>query len=146
MNEIAMHLVGNVVNDVTLRFTKAGDPVASFRIAVGTRRFDRSEGRWVDGDTQFLTVSCWRELGANVLESVRKGMQVIVFGRMRSREVARPCGDASHSVRYYDVEATSVGIDLARGVSTFERVKRDSVIRQEQRAVDEAMGTAGTAA
>jgi single-strand DNA-binding protein len=146
MNDISLHLVGNVVNDVVLRFTKGGDPVASFRLAVGTRRFDRGAERWVDSDTHFFTVSCWRGLAANVVETIQKGMPVIVVGRMRSREVERPCGETSHVVRYYDVEATSVGPDLARGIATFTRVKRDSVVRQEQRAMDEALGTAGSAA
>ena len=146
MTEIPMNLVGNVASDVDLRFTQAGVPVASFRIAIGTGRYDRASGRWVEGETHFLSVSCWRELGLNVKASIRKGMPVIVVGRMRTRSVERACGESSHSVRYYDVDATAVGIDLARGVATFDRVKRDSVQRQEQRAVDEALHAAGSAA
>jgi single-strand DNA-binding protein len=53
MNDITMTVVGNVVRDVELRFTAAGDPVASFRVATSTRRFDRSADKWVDGDTHY---------------------------------------------------------------------------------------------
>ena len=115
MNDITMNVIGNVVNEVELRFTKAGEPVASFRVASGTRRFDRNSGRWVDGDTHYFTVSCWRGLAHNVVQSLHKGMPVMVIGRLRSREVERPCKEHNHTVRYFDIEATSVGPDLARG-------------------------------
>jgi len=143
MNDITLCVVGNVVNEVELRFTKSGEPVASFRVASGTRRFDRSSDRWVDGDTHYFTVSCWRGLAHNVVQSLGKGMPVIVHGRLRSREVERPCKDQTHIVRYLDIEATSVGADLARGVSVFTRVKRESVVESERRALADAIVEAG---
>ena len=60
MNDITLSVVGNVVNDVDLRFTPSGEAVASFRVASTTRRFDRNNERWIDGDTHYFTVSCWR--------------------------------------------------------------------------------------
>ncbi len=143
MNDITFSVVGNVVNEVELRFTKSGEPVASFRIASGTRRFDRTNQRWVDGDTHYFSVSCWRGLAHNVVQSLGKGMPVIVFGRLRSREVQRPCGDHAHTVRYFDIEATSVGPDLARGTSTFARVKREAVVESERRSLADAIAEAG---
>ena len=143
MNDITLCVVGNVVNDIEMRFTKSGEPVASFRVASSTRRFDRSNDRWVDGDTHYFTVSCWRGLAHNVVQSLQKGMPVIVHGRLRSREVERPCKEQTHIVRYLDIEATSVGADLARGVSVFTRVKRESVVESERRAVADAIVEAG---
>ena len=143
MKDISIEAVGNVASDVSLRFTRAGDPVASFRLAVGTRRYDRQGERWVDGDTHYFTVSCWRSLAHNVFQSLNKGMPVVVVGRLRSREVQRPCGDQVHSIRYFDIEAASVGPDLARGIATFTRVKREAVVESEERAVADAMAAAG---
>lgn len=145
MNDITIELVGNVVNEVEMRFTKSGEPVASFRVATSTRRFDRTHERWVDGDTHYFTVSCWRGLAHNAVQSLQKGQPVIVKGRLRSREVERPCGEHSHVVRYLDIEASSVGHDLARGTSVFTRVKRESVVESERRAVADAMIEAGLA-
>jgi single-strand DNA-binding protein len=145
MNDIPMTVIGNIVNDVELRFTKSGEPVASFRIACGTRRMDKSTGRWVDGDTHYFSVSCWRSLAQNVVQSINKGMPVVVVGRLRSREVERPCKEQMHLVRYYDIEAQSVAVDLARGVATFKRVKRDSVVESERRSVADALAEAGLA-
>jgi single-strand DNA-binding protein len=67
MNDITMTVVGNVVRDVELRFTTAGDPVASFRVATSTRRFDRATDKWVDGDTHYFSVTCWRGMAHNVV-------------------------------------------------------------------------------
>ena len=140
MNDIMMTVVGNVVRDVELRFTTGGDPVASFRVATTSRRFDRTNERWVDGDTHYFTVTCWRAMAHNVAESIEKGMPVVVTGRLRSREVERPCGEQKHIVRYHDIEATAVGPDLSRGVAKFNRVKRDAVVESEARAVADAAG------
>jgi len=145
MNDITLCVVGNVVNEVELRFTKSGEPVASFRVAGGTRRYDRASERWVDGDTHYFTVSCWRGLAHNVVQTLHKGMPVIVQGRLRSREVERPCKEQTHIVRYLDIEASSVGCDLARGVAVFTRVKRESVVESERRAVADALGEAALA-
>lgn len=143
MNDIYFTVVGNVVKDVEMRFTSGGDPVASFRVAMSSRRFDRANERWVDSDTHYFTVTCWRTLAHNVVESVHKGMPVVVYGKLRSREVARPCGDASHLMRYQDIEAIAVGPDLTRGISTFTRVKRDAAVESEARAQADVLAAAG---
>jgi single-strand DNA-binding protein len=145
MNDITLTVVGNVVNDVELRFTKSGEPVASFRVAAGTRRFDKNADRWIDGDTHYFSVSCWRSLAHNVVQTVTKGMPVVVVGRLRSREVERPCKEQSHIVRYFDIEAQSVGPDLARGTATFTRVKREAVVESERRSLADALAQAGLA-
>jgi len=143
MNDITMTVVGNVVRDVELRFTTAGDPVASFRVATSTRRFDRATEKWVDGDTHYFSVTCWRGMAHNVVQSVVKGMPVVVTGRLRSREVPRPCGEQGHIVRYHDIEAVAVGPDLARGIATFTRVKRDAVVESEERLIADVLTSAG---
>jgi len=66
MNDLMMTVVGNVIRDVDLRFTGNGDPVASFRGASNTRRFDRDSERGIEGDTHYLSVTCWRALATNV--------------------------------------------------------------------------------
>jgi single-strand DNA-binding protein len=139
MNDITLTLVGNVVNEVKLRFTKNGDPVASFRVAAGTRRYDRSAERWIDGDTHFFDVSCWRTLSHNVIQTLEKGMPVVIVGRLRSREVHKECGDHVHPITYHDIDAVTVGPDLSRGIATFTRVKREAVIAAEKGATDYAL-------
>jgi hypothetical protein len=40
---------------------------------------------------------------------------------------------------FHDIEASSVGPDLARGVATFERIKRNSVTESEERNLADDM-------
>ncbi len=143
MNDIEFTVVGNVVNDVELRFTKSGDPVASFRVAQSTRRFDRANDRWIDSDVHYFTVSCWRALAHNVVQSVTKGMPIVVHGKLRSRELEKPCGDHTHLVRYLDIEAQAVGPDLSRGTAVYTRIKRQSVVESEERNLADVMAEAG---
>jgi single-strand DNA-binding protein len=84
-------------------------------------------------------------LASNVANSVKKGMPVIIYGRLRSREVERPCGEGSHVVRYHDIEAYAVGPDLSRGTADFSRVKSAAVVESETRIVADAMGAAALA-
>ncbi|CAB4897002.1 MAG: single-stranded DNA-binding protein [Actinobacteria bacterium] len=146
MHDITLTVVGNVISDVSMRFSSAGDPVASFRIACTPRRFDRTTDRWVDSDTHYFGVSCWRDIAYNVVQSITKGMPVVVHGRLRSREVERACGEASHKMHYQDIEARSVGPDLARGVASFNRVKRQAVVESEERLIADLQGAALTLA
>lgn len=140
MNEITTTVSGNVVSDVTLRFTQGGDAVASFRVASTTRRMDRSSGQWIDAETTYLTVTCWRHTATNVAKSLQRGMPVVVHGRMRQRRVDKQIGGESVTFTYTDLEATSLGPDLTRGVATFERVRRGPVVESESRALGDALG------
>lgn len=142
MNDINVTVIGNVATDVELRFTSAGDPVASFRVASNSRRWDRASERWADGDTQYFSVSCWRAMAHNVAQSVVKGMPIVVNGKLKTRELEKVCdsGDHTHRVRFVDVEAVSLGPDLARGVTTFTRVKREGVIESEERVLADVLG------
>jgi single-strand DNA-binding protein len=126
MNETTMTIVGNLVDAPKLRRTKSGHFVANFRVASTPRRYDREKAAWVDGDTLFVTVTCWRALGENVAQSLHKGQPVVVHGRYYQREY-----EQNETLRTaYELEAIAVGPDLTRGVSTFERVSRAAMVAQ----------------
>ncbi len=116
MNEAFVTFQGWVGNDVVHRETAQGH-VANFRVGV-TPRIRRRNGEWVDGQTSWFSVSCWRQLADNVRASVRKGDPVLVHGRLRADVWERTDGQSSVT---YVVEALHVGHDLARGTSQFMR-------------------------
>ena len=121
MNETVVTLQGWVGNDVDVR--DVGDTqCASFRVG-STPRFNRG-GTWVDGETSWFTVNCWRGLGRNVAESVRKGDAVVVHGRVKVDVWERE--DQPPSVSWI-VEATFVGHDLNRGTTYFAKSTRAAV-------------------
>ncbi|WP_213815038.1 single-stranded DNA-binding protein [Glaciihabitans sp. dw_435] len=94
--------------------------IASFRLASTHRRFDRSTGAWVDGDTNWYTITAFRHLATNIAASLRKGERVIVSGRLKIRDWS--AGDKSGT--NIEVEAESLGHDLSWGTTTFTRVSR----------------------
>lgn len=132
MNDCQMTIVGNVVDTPKLRRTRNGHNVANFRVASTSRRFDRESNSWVDGSTLFVTVTCWRALGENVAQSLRKGQPVVVFGRYYQREYERD--EKLHTA--YELEAITIGHDLTRGIAAFEKVFRSALTTEV--AIDEA--------
>jgi single-strand DNA-binding protein len=97
--------------------TSEGLAISSFRLASTQRRFDRSTERWIDGETNWYTVTGFRQLAINVASSISKGQRVVVAGRLKIREWEN--GERSGTT--IEVEADSIGHDLAWGTSDFTR-------------------------
>ena len=91
--------------------------ITTFRLACAQRRFDRSQQRWVESDTNWYTISAFRQLADNVTRSIAKGERVIVTGRLRIRDWTS--GDRKGT--NVDVEADSIGHDLSWGTAVFTR-------------------------
>jgi single-strand DNA-binding protein len=97
--------------------------VTRFRMASSGRRYDKNTGDWVSTDPVYMSVVCWRQLGDNVMQSLRKGDTVMVYGRLRFSEY----DDAKSGVRRqsYEIDATSVGPDLSRYITALTRPTRE---------------------
>jgi single-strand DNA-binding protein len=113
-------VVGNLAADPEYRRLDNEVEVANFRVGSTKRRFDRESGTWVDGQTSWWRVSCWRGLAANTAASLRKGDRVVVVGRVRT-SLWEKDGRTGTSL---EIDADAVGHDLAYGTSRFERVVR----------------------
>ncbi len=122
INEAQVFLAGYVARDPKFRTTTNGISCASLRVGYTPRRVDRETGEWSDGATSFVTVVCWRTLAENVAICLRKGEPVLVKGRLQVRPYEKD-GTARVAV---EIEASSIGHDLARGVANFRRSLRSS--------------------
>jgi single-strand DNA-binding protein len=120
-HEAPVYLAGYLVQEP--RFKKVADDisVAKLRIAYTARRQNRETGEWSDGATTFVNVQCWRHLADNVTTCLRKGEPVLVMGRLRVRNYEDAEGKSRTAV---EIEASSVGHDLTRGVAHFFRASR----------------------
>ena len=114
---------GNLVNDPKQTQTASGAKVTRFRLAANGRRFDQASREFVDTDTVFMSVTCWRTLGDNVMQSLRKGDTVIVFGRLRFSEYDDPKSGVRR--QSYEIDAQCVGPDLNRYVTSLTRPPRE---------------------
>lgn len=78
-------LVGNVGIDPEIRTTEGGVKVARIRLATTERLFDRQANEAKE-HTEWHTITLWRGLADVVDKYVRKGTQIYVEGRLRTRE------------------------------------------------------------
>ena len=78
-------LVGNVGIDPEVRTTESGVKVARIRLATTERLFDRQANEAKE-HTEWHTITLWRGLADVVDRYVRKGTQIYVEGRLRTRE------------------------------------------------------------
>ena len=110
-------LTGLVATDARHIVTSEGLPITSFRLASAQRRFDRSQDRWIDGDTNWYTITSFRQLAINSAGSIKKGERIVVTGRLKIREWQN--GERAGTT--IDIEADAIGHDLAWGTSAFSR-------------------------
>ena len=113
-------VVGNLIADPVLRWTQAGASVADFTVASTPRTYDRNAGEWRDGGTLFMRCSVWRDTAENVAESLRKGMRVIVQGRLTQRSYDTQQGERRTVV---ELQVDEVGPSLRRARAQVTRVQ-----------------------
>lgn len=105
--------------------TQDGLPITSFRLAASTKRFDKQTNRWTDGETNWFTVTSFRQLAINSATSVSKGDRVVVMGRLRVRD----WDNGERAGTSVEIEAETLGHDLVWGSSTFVRTVN---VREDQ--------------
>lgn len=110
-------LTGIVATDPRHIITSEGLAITHFRLASPQRRFDKSQERWVDADTNWYTVTTFRQLAINASNSLKKGERVVATGRVRIRE----WDNGERKGTAVDLEADSLGHDLTFGSSSFTR-------------------------
>jgi len=134
INEAQLFLAGYVAREPRNRTTTTGVSYTSLRVGYTPRRVDRETGEWSDAGTSFVTVFCWRALADNVATCVRKGDPVLVKGKLQVRPYTDKDGASRLAV---EVEATSLGHDLSRGVANFRRAYKSPGETAAERAAGE---------
>ena len=106
--------------------TQDGLPITSFRLASSQRRFDKNQNKWVDGETNWYTITSFKSLAINAAKSLNKGDRIMIQGKLRIRD----WDNGERAGTSVEVEADSIGHDLAWGESVFNR----TVLRQDLEA------------
>ena len=97
--------------------TQDGLPITSFRLAASTKKFDKQANRWTEGETNWFTVTAFRQLAINSATSISKGDRVVVMGRLRIRD----WDNGERAGTSVEIEAETLGHDMVWGSSTFVR-------------------------
>jgi single-strand DNA-binding protein len=113
----AFTVLGLVATTPRHLVTQDGLPITSFRLASSKRWFDRNKNAWVDGETNWFTISSFRQLAINASVSISKGDRVFVTGKLKVRD----WDNGERSGTSVEIEADSIGHDLSWGNSEFTR-------------------------
>lgn len=109
---------GNITRAPELKFTKTGQALTRFSVAVN-RRWQNKQSEWEEA-TSFFDVSCWGPLAENAANSLAQGNRVVVTGRLEQRSWEAEDGtkrstveivaeDVAPSLRYATASITKLG-------------------------------------
>lgn len=89
--------VARLIDDPELRFGPSGTAICKVRLAFNSRKKDES-GNWVDADVFFVDGTVFKQEAENVAESLRKGCEVTVTGRLKTRKYETREGEKRSAV------------------------------------------------
>lgn len=89
-------LVGNVGADPEVRTLESGVKTARVRLATSERFYNR-ETKEATEHTEWHTITVWRNLADVVDRFVRKGSQIYIEGRLRTREWTDQSGNKRYN-------------------------------------------------
>ncbi len=85
--------VGRLTEPPELKFTSSGKAVCKVRLAFNSRRKNPQTNEWEDGDVYYVDGSLWDQEAENVAESLDKGHEVLVSGRLKTRRYETQQGE-----------------------------------------------------
>ncbi|RGE22524.1 single-stranded DNA-binding protein [Leucobacter sp. wl10] len=110
-------VIGTIATAPRLLRSASNVAFCTFRLASNERRYDREQGKWVDGDTSWFSVNSFRSLAEHADGSFSKGDRIVVSGKLRTREWSKD----GKSGTVMEIEAEALGHDLRWGVSAFTK-------------------------
>jgi single-strand DNA-binding protein len=78
-------LVGNVGKDPEVRYFDNGASVVNFPLATTERGYTAANGTQIPDRTEWHNIVCWRGLAKVAEQYVKKGTQLYIEGKIRSR-------------------------------------------------------------
>lgn len=100
-------LIGNVGKDPDVKYFDNGSAVANFTLATTERGYTAANGTQIPDKTEWHNIVCWRGLAKVVEQFVRKGSQVYIEGRIRSRTY-----DDANGIKRFVLEIYADNLEL----------------------------------
>jgi single-strand DNA-binding protein len=101
-------LIGNLGQDPESRTTPGGTTVTNIRIATSESWRDKQSGEMKE-QTEWHTVVLWNRLGEIAAEYLKKGSQVYIEGRLRTRKWQDKTGNDRYSTEIVAAEMQMMG-------------------------------------
>lgn len=100
-------LIGNVGKDPDIRYFDNGSAVVNFPLATTERGYTAANGTQIPDRTEWHNVVCWRGLAKVAEQFVKKGTQLFVEGKIRTRSY-----DDQNGIKRYVVEIYADNLEL----------------------------------
>jgi len=100
-------LIGNVGKDPDVKYFDNGSVVANFTLATTERGYTAANGTQIPDRTEWHNIVCWRGLAKVAEQFVKKGVQVYIEGKIRSRTY-----DDANGVKRYVNEIYADNLEL----------------------------------
>ena len=113
--------IGRLGADPETRFTTSGDPVCSFRIAVGWKSKEKEGTEWV-------SITTFGKLAEICGQYLVKGSQVFVSGRMKTDEYEKD------GVKRYSTKIVADRMQMLGGKQTSDEPKQEKPERSAPQA------------
>ena len=103
-------VLGNVGKDPDVKHFDNGTAVASFSLATTEKGYTAQNGTTIPDRTEWHNIVCWRGLAKVVEQYVKKGSQLYIEGKIRSRSY-----DDANGVKRYVTEVYVDNLELLGG-------------------------------
>lgn len=114
--------VGRLTEDPELRFSASGVAVCSVSLAFNSRKLNRDTQQWEDDAVFFVRGKAFKDLAENVANSLSKGDEVQVSGRLKTeRWQDKQTGQNRSST---ELILDSIGPNLAYATATVQKLGR----------------------
>ncbi len=100
-------LVGNVGRDPEIKYFDNDNVKANFPLATSERGYTAANGTQVPERTEWHNIVCWRGLAQIVEKFVKKGTQLYIEGKIRSRSY-----DDQNGVKRYITEIYADNVEM----------------------------------
>ncbi len=115
--------IGRLGGDFEIKFTNGGQSIASASLVVSERWLDKKTDEWQERSSWFrLTI--WGEMGENAAQSLHKGDEVIVHGRVQIRKWETDEGETRLSP---EITVNAIGPSLRKATVIVEKIEREKV-------------------
>ena len=103
-------LIGNVGRDPEVRYLEGGIGVASFTLATTERGYKTQAGVQIPDRTEWHNIIAWRGLAQIAEKFIKKGTQIYIEGKLRTRSWDDQAGG-----KHYVTEIYADNIELLGG-------------------------------
>lgn len=100
-------LIGNVGKNPEVRYFDNGSSVAQFTLATTERGYTAANGTQIPDRTEWHNIVCWRGLAKIAEQFVKKGSQIYIEGKIRTRSY-----DDANKTKRYVVEIYADNLEL----------------------------------